>query len=154
SFDVYAKGFDIKVERHAPVAVLGIGRLQSNSTLDIFGDNHESEGGEQIVFDLKFQYGDYFFRADQKAAANVELKQEGDHYTFYKVIRDLEKEKYYGKLLNELGLPIRSSRASLEKTQAFDWIATNIKFLDEEGIQMSQRFSEQDKKYFVGQSSI
>ena len=154
SFDVYAKGFDIKVERHAPVAILGIDRLQSNSTPDIFGENQESEGGEQIVFDLKFQYGDYFFRADQKTATNVELKQEEGHYTFYKVMRDLEKERYYWKLLKDLGLTLRSSRVPLEKTQAFDWIATNIKFLEEEGVVMSQRFSEQDKRYFVGQSTI
>src|SRR5690554_1296153 len=154
SFDVYAKGFDIKVERHAPIATLGIGRLQNNSSLDIFGGRQEGDGEEQIVFDLKFQYGDYFFRADQRTASNVELKQEGDHYTFYKVMRNAEREKYYGKLLNDLGLAIRSSRASLEKTHAFDWIAANIKRLEEEGVVVSQRFGEQDKKYFVGQSSI
>jgi hypothetical protein len=65
SFDVYAKGFDIKVERAQPEVKLFLSELPGNPTTDMFGKKLEDEEEEKMVFDLRFQYGDYTFRADQ-----------------------------------------------------------------------------------------
>ena len=43
SFDVYAKGFDIKVERSMPKAVLSLSDLPSSPTKDMFGNELEEK---------------------------------------------------------------------------------------------------------------
>src|SRR5690606_12611447 len=154
SFDVYAKGFEIKVERYRPQPLLSLSVLQSNRSLDLFAANDEPEQEDQIVFDLKFKYGDYAFRSDQKAASNVELEHKEDNYIFYKVIRDLEKEKSYGDYLKDLGLPVRFSRLSMEKASAFDWININRDALEEQGVKILQNNNEQGRRYSLGRASI
>jgi len=154
SFDVYAKGFEIKVERYRPQPLLSLSILQSTRSMDLFASNEETEQEGQIVFDLKFKYGDYAFRADQKAASNVELEQREDNYIFYKVIRDLEKEKSYGDYLKTLGLPVRSSRLSMEKAQAFDWINLNREALEQRGVEIFQNTNQTGNRYFLGRASI
>src|SRR5690606_26562811 len=120
SFDVYAKGFDIKVQRSQPEPVLQLSILPSNRSLDLFAANGEVEEEDKIVFDLKFRYGHYHFRSDQKFPTNVELEQVDDTYVFRKVIRNLEQEKSYGDFLKDLGLAVRSSKVAMEKRKAFD----------------------------------
>jgi SNF2 family DNA or RNA helicase len=154
SFDVYAKGFDIKVERSRPEALLSLSVLQANTPLDLFESKTEPEEEDQIVFDLKFRYGDYSFRSDQRANNNVELEQNEDNYTFHKVIRDLDKEKSYGDYLKDLGLPLRFSRFAMEKAKAFDWININREALEEQGVKILQNTSEKGKRYFFGRASI
>ena len=154
SFDVYAKGFDIKVERFRPEALLSLSVLQNNRSLELFESRTESEQEDHIVFDLKFKYGDFSFRSDQKTSSNVELEQQDDNYTFYKVIRDLEKEKSYGDYLKNLGLPVRSSRLSMEKAKAFDWINVNREALEQQGVKILQNINDKGKRYFFGRASI
>jgi SNF2 family DNA or RNA helicase len=155
SFDVYAKGFDIKVERQQPEAYLNLSDLPGNSfPQDLFGQEAESTEEDKIVFDLKFQYGNYAFRSDEKLINNVKLEQVGDNYTFYKVVRDLEKEKSYGDYLRELGLPVKSSRFSLEKSKAFDWINHHREKLESLGVKIRQSTNGDGKKYFIGNASI
>lgn len=154
SFDVYAKGFDIKVERYKPEAHLSLSILQNNRSMDLFQPESEKEQEDMIVFDLKFRYGDFSFRSDQKGSNNVELEQLEDNYIFYKVIRDLEKEKSYGDYLKNLGLPVRSSRLSMDKAKAFDWINVNREALEENGVKISQNISDKGKRYFFGRASI
>lgn len=154
SFDVYAKGFDIKVLRTQPEPILNLSILPSNRSLDLFSTNQEAEEEDKIVFDLKFRYGDYHFRSDQKFPSNVELEQVGDSYVFHKVIRDLDKEKSFGDFLKDLGLSVRSSKIALEKRKAFDWINMNRTALDERGVSLLQNFKGQGKRYFLGNASI
>ncbi|MBS9523575.1 DEAD/DEAH box helicase [Litoribacter alkaliphilus] len=157
SFDVYAKGFDIKVERKQPEPYLSLSDLPGNgSSQDLFGNNvaGEPESEDKIIFDLKFQYGNYSFRSDEKRPNDVKLEQQGDNYTFYKVMRDLEKEKSYGDYLKEMGLPVKSSRFSLEKSKAFDWINHNREQLESMGVKILQNNNLEGKKYFIGQASI
>ncbi|WP_186755853.1 DEAD/DEAH box helicase [Echinicola salinicaeni] len=155
SFDVYAKGFDIKVQRSKPEALLSLSDLPSvgNGT-DLFGQAQESEEEDKIVFDLKFQYGNYSFRSEEKKSNNVELEEQGDNYIFHKVIRDLEKEKSYGDYLKDLGLPVRASRFSLGKSKAFDWLNSHREALEGMGVKILQNQSGKGKKYFIGNASI
>lgn len=154
SFDVYAKGFDIKVLRTHPEPVLNLSVLPSNRSLDLFAGNQEAEEEDKMVFDLKFRYGDHHFRSDQKFPSNVALEQVGDSYVFHKVVRDLDKEKWFGDFLKDLGLPVRSSKVALEKRKAFDWINTNRSALDERGVKLLQNGNGPGKRYFLGSASI
>ncbi|MFC0261241.1 DEAD/DEAH box helicase [Fontibacter flavus] len=154
SFDVYAVGFDIKVERSQPKALITLSDLPSNPKTDLFGNVIEEEEEDKIVFDLQFQYGDYNFRSEEKSDNNVELEHIGDNYIFHKVIRDLEKEKSYGDFLKNLDLPVKSSRHAMAKSKAFGWINTHRDRLQEEGIQIRQSTNGQGKKYFFGHAQI
>jgi SNF2 family DNA or RNA helicase len=154
SFDVYAKGFDIKVERSKPQAVLNLSDLPSSPKTDLFGNGIASEEEDKIVFSLNFQYGDYTFRAEEKASNNVELEQVGEDYIFHKVIRDIEKEKEIGEYLKSVGLPVRTARFALEKSKAFGWINANQDKLDEMGIQIHQTTVQKGKRYFIGHARI
>ncbi|MDO9552572.1 DEAD/DEAH box helicase [Rhodonellum sp.] len=154
SFDVYAQGFDIKVERSQPEPVLSLSDLPGTPKLDLFGNKLENEDEDQIVFDLQFQYGDYAFRSEEKASNNVELEELGNNYVFHKVIRDLEKEKSYGDYLKDLGLPVKSSRFSLTKSKAFGWINTHKDNLEEMGIKIRQSAIFKGKRYFIGHAHI
>ncbi len=154
SFDVYAKGFEIKVERSKPQPVLNLSDLPSSPKTDLFGNGIETEEEDKIVFSLCFQYGEYTFRAEEKASNNVELEQVGDDYIFHKVIRDIEKEREIGEYLKALGLPVRTSRFALEKSKAFGWINSNQDKLDEMGIQIHQSTVQKGKRYFIGHARI
>src|SRR5690554_2272249 len=154
SFDVYAKGFDIKVMKPRPEALLSLSVLQSNRSMDLFNPNNGEEEEEKIVFDLKFKYGSYSFRSDQKSPNNVELEQLEDNFVFHKVIRDLEKEKSYGDYLKELGLPLRTSKLAMDKGKAFDWINLNREALEEKGVKILQNANGHGKRYFLGRASI
>jgi SNF2 family DNA or RNA helicase len=155
SFDVYAKGFDIKVERCKPEPLLNLSVLPSNNgSLDLFQTDQQPEEEDQIVFDLKFKYGQYSFRSDQKFTNNVELEQSDGEYVFHKVIRNLDEEKSYGEYLEGLGLSVRSSKVAMDKTKAFDWINLNREVLEEKGITILQGGNGSGKRYFLGKASI
>ncbi|GGZ35201.1 hypothetical protein GCM10007049_30780 [Echinicola pacifica] len=155
SFDVYAKGFDIRVQRSQPEPLLSLSDLPGNpAKTDLFGQENGSEAEDKIVFDLKFQYGDYAFRSEESRANNVELEQKGDNYIFHKVIRDLEREKTYGDYLKDLGLPVKASRFSLSKAKAFDWLNCHRTDLEEKGVKILQNQSGKGKQYFIGNASI
>jgi SNF2 family DNA or RNA helicase len=154
SFDVYAKGFDIKVLRTPPEPILNLSTLPSNRSLDLFATNDSGQEEDKIVFDLKFRYGDYHFRSDQKFPSNVELEQMEDNYVFHKVIRDLDEEKSYADFLKDLGLPVRMSKVAMDKRKAFDWININRRALDRRGVKILQHSNGQGKRYFLGTASI
>jgi superfamily II DNA or RNA helicase len=154
SFDVYAKGFDIKVERSQPKPILNLSDLPGSPKLDLFGNGLESEEEDKIVFNLCFQYGDYIFRAEEKASNSVELEQVGDDYIFHKVIRDPEMEKNIGESLKDMGLPVRAARYALEKSKAFGWINIYQEQLDALGIKIQQVTGNKGKRYFIGHARI
>ncbi|MBD3629204.1 SNF2-related protein [Cyclobacterium sp.] len=154
SFDVFAKGFEIKVERSNPQPVLFLGDLPGNPTVDMFGKEIADEEEEKMVFDLRFNYGDFTFRADQARPSNVELEKNGDDYTFYKVVRDLPKERFYGDLLKNNGLPVKYGRHSMKKREAYDWIINHRPELDDLGVRIQQTSNEKGKKYFIGAAKI
>lgn len=154
SFDVYAKGFDIKILRSDPEALLTLSLLQGNRSLELFDEKNDFEAEDKIVLDLKFKYGAYSFRSDQKSKNNVELEQEDDNYVFHKVIRDLEKEKSYGDFLKRLGLPVWSSKLAMGKGRALDWINLNRVALEEQGVRVLQNTPAGGKRYFLGKASI
>ncbi|WP_291785395.1 DEAD/DEAH box helicase [Cecembia sp.] len=154
AFDVYAVGFEINVEKSEPKPILSLSDLQANPKTDLFGNPIEEEEEEKIVFDLHFQYGPYIFRSEDHRQNNVELEKIEDNYIFHKVIRDPEKEKFYGNFLKDLGLPIKSSRFTISKSKAFGWINNHREQLEEIGISIQQAHHLKGKKYFIGKAHI
>ncbi|WP_226389848.1 DEAD/DEAH box helicase [Penaeicola halotolerans] len=157
SFDVYAKGFDIQVERHNPQPILSFQDLPANSkSLSLFEENVSAEdtNDDQIVFDLSFNYGRFTFKESQKQAASVKLEKLEDNYVFYKIVRDQLKEKSYGDYLKEVGLPIKNTRLCWPKVKAFSWLNDHREALEKAGFRINQSTTDKGKKYFLGKSSI
>ncbi len=153
-FDVFPHGFEVKIERGSPEVFVGISDLPSTSTEDLFERRESEVFQSQIAFELRFKYGENEFRADHSGEHNVRVEQDGDDYTFYKVIRSQQKERYYGKLIHDLGLPIRKGRVAMPKTEAFQWITENEEKLEIEGVKIKQVDQNSGKNYHIGKAQI
>lgn len=157
SFDVYAKGFDIKTEHFQPVPKLIMSELASNNyhQTDLFDNKVQTNGKPfdeaKMLFDLSFNYNSYNFRAENTKDVSVKVvKKENDQYTFYRIIRQKKEEKRILNLLHDLGLKLRNSKGTLSQSQAIDWLSKNRNLLKEENIQFVQK-NHQNKKYFIGE---
>ena len=158
SFDVYAKGFDIQVQRYNPEPRITFSELASNTpSLTLFGENGnqptEVMEEEKILLDISFNYGNFNFKSGHTNGVSVTLEKLEDRYVFHKVSRNVEEEVRLVRLLQELGLEIKNSKATLPKTQALEWLSKYKDILEEENFEIKQKGSK-DKKYFVGQMSI
>ena len=160
SFDVYAKGFNIKTVRYLPQAKISFSELAVNVSLtpSLFGDlNGESNGSVQeeikILFDVSFNYDTYNFRADNATEVSVKVENEGDNYTFIRIVRKTQEEIRIINLLKDLGLDLKNSKCTVSQSKAVDWLSINRNILAAENIQLFQKHSN-NKKYFIGVSSI
>ncbi len=166
SYDVYAKGFEIRTEAMEPVPVLTVSETaQVNRQLPapLFAANapatpdlsdEDDESGHRIAFDLSFQYGDFTFRFDSFGpSANVSLEKKGDEYIFHKIRRDQRLERQKLTFLRDTGLDLRHGRLAVSKPEAFAWLADNNQKLRETGFQLRQHGGDA-KRYFLGYSSL
>ena len=162
SYDVYAKGFEIRSEVLAPVPVLTVSEMVPSSrsmSVPLFQDGSEApdeieETGQRIVFDLSFQYGDFTFRFDSFGpSANVSLEKKNDDYIFHKIRRDQRLERHKLQFLRDTGLDLRHGRLAVSKAEAFTWLAGNNGPLREAGFLLRQD-AQDTKRYFLGYSSI
>jgi SNF2 family DNA or RNA helicase len=159
SYDVYAKGFEIRQESLEPVPVLTVSELVASSRTVASGSfadgiDTDEESCQRITFDLSFQYGDFGFRFDSfSTSANVNLEKKGDEYIFHRIRRDQRLERQKLTFLREVGLDIRHGRLVLPKSEAFDWLNTRSNQLRDAGF-LLQQHSQDNKRYFLGYSSI
>lgn len=160
SFDVYAKGFDIKTERYHPQAKISFSELAATAVpqLNLFGDQHGKRNEAvkeelKIVFDVTFNYDTYNFRADNSTEVSVKVEKEGDNYIFIRIERKIQEEIRIINLLKDLGLELKNSKCTVSQSKAVDWLSINRNILKAENIQLFQKHSN-NKKYFIGVSSI
>ncbi|UHG91895.1 DEAD/DEAH box helicase [Spirosoma oryzicola] len=159
SYDVYAKGFEIRAEIIEPVPVLTVSEMVTSSRAVAVGaandgPDADDEASQRIAFDLSFQYGDFTFRFDSFGpSANVSLEKKGEDYIFHKIRRDLRLEKQKLAFLRETGLDLRHGRLAIPKSEAFAWLSANNLAINEAGFTLRQN-AEDTKRYFLGYSSI
>jgi len=154
SFDVHAKGFQITKPSYEPIPVLRFYEISANQT-NLFGEpsNGNGEISENIIFDLRYNYGPYCFKSKELNPVNVEIEQTGDDYTFHKIRRNTKKEKEYISNLQSLGITLNGGKCMMQKLKAFDWINQSKHQLEIEGFQIKQKKLD-GKKYFLGESTI
>ncbi len=153
SFDVYAKGFDIRSEHHEPIPHLTFYEVQPNES---YADDRPAAASTEvadIAFELTFAYGDHQLRPDQQEAVNVTVEEADGEYTFRRVVRDRAREMGVMQLLKDQQLDFHQWPAVLDKAEAIDWVNRHQDLLEEAGVEIHQR-STSDKRYFVGRSSI
>ncbi len=157
SFDVYAKGFEIKTERFDPRPVITLSEVKSSPgpSMSLFQDSEKGEEVEdsKVLLELSYQYGDYEFRADQLRDVSVSLEKGHRGYTFHRVQRRPETEIAMIEDLKERGLDLKNSRVTLPESTAFDWLNTHHSSLINKGYVINQH-ANGGKKYFLGESRI
>nr|WP_026998686.1 DEAD/DEAH box helicase [Eisenibacter elegans] len=156
SFDVYAKGFDIKPVETQPRAVLSYAEyaVSAASQGQLFGENpEEGQGSDQMLFQLHFDYGGFQVSAAQKQPTHVVLEPKDDSYIFYKINRRPDDEQRYLRQLSAWGLEFKHGTAIRRKTSAFGWLNEHQARLPEAGIVLEAR-TQQSRKYFVGTAKI
>lgn len=158
SFDVYAKGFEIKSESLTPTPVLSFSELASaEPTTGSLFDPPATNGGNgdpsKILFELSFRYGTYSYKADKLKTVSVSVEKQEDDYIFHRVKRNPGQEKSFIETLNNTGLQLKSSRSTLNKTSAMSWLNQHLPLLKEKGFVIDQRDASV-KKYFVGSTSF
>ena len=160
TYDVYARGFEIRAESIEPVPVLTVSELAlSGRTVSAFPAgpdvaDADDDAGQRIAFDLSFQYGDFRFRFDSFGqSANVSLEKKGDEYVFHKIRRDQRLERHKLAFLRETGLDLRHGRLAISKVEAFNWLANHSAAIQSAGF-LLQQHTQDNKRYFLGYSSI
>jgi SNF2 family DNA or RNA helicase len=163
SFDVYAKGFEIRSESYQPQALLTFSELQvAQPSLSLFSslagnaavlEEEKPDSDNKILFELTFQYGKYSFRPEHATASSVSVEKTDDSYVFYKIRRMLEQEKRKIQALQKAGLDIKNGKISMDRHSAFAWMYHNSDYLKQEGFLFKQSTADH-KKYFLGESSI
>ena len=157
SFDVYAKGFDIKTESYDLGPVIRFSELaQQSNSLSLFDSNNSNSATKEdgkILFELSFNYGPYTYSAENSNNVSVSVEKNDDQYTFYRVKRSMEKEKKIIRFLEEIGLPLKRARITMPTSKAFSWIREYQSLLTTSGIDLEQNGKE-TKKYFLGPSEI
>ncbi len=153
SFDVHAKGFNIETKIFSPAPLLTFSELVNGPSTSLFNEKTRDHHEEKILFELKFAYDRYEFSADRLDPVSVSVERQNSHFTFKKVVRDPDQEKAIISHLTGIGLPLRNSRTTLEKTLAFSWLNEHQSDLINRGFQIRQH-ANGDKRYFIGEANI
>ena len=156
SFDVYAKGFDKKTENYEPKPILTFSEVQQTvqaASLFDSGKKDSQEEEQKLLVELCISYGEHQFKADHLREVSVSLEKKDGAYTFHRIKRRLEHEKKLLQVLNDTGLSIKNSRATLPKSMAFSWLNNHRSTLEELQFDIRQN-QKNGKVYFLGESSI
>lgn len=163
SYDVVAKGFEIRNITSSPRTILTItdneatfNRTELALTAESSVSSAEELQNEDVILDLSFQYGvgNFGFRADTEIApSSVSIEKKGNDYLFHKVKRDLPLEETQRDRIKSWGLNIVNGKIKLPKSEAFGWLLENASLLEENDIQLQQNTSN-SKRYFLGYSSL
>ncbi|QNL21890.1 DEAD/DEAH box helicase [Hyphobacterium sp. CCMP332] len=155
SYDVYAKGFEIKVERDQPRAVLSIAEFEDSSpSMDLFQNSNGKENyNSKFLLQLKFRYNDYEINGDEKQSKSVKLSKEGEQFTFHKIMRKFDWEKERLERLLRLNLPLKNYKCLMPKSQFLAWLNQNKELLMDIGF-IIQQTKKDEKRFFFGNSSL
>lgn len=153
SFDVYAKGFDIRSEYPSCQPVLQFSEIHSEQASLIEASKAPDKTVVNILFKLYFQYGDHLFFYEKEPQATVSLEEKDGSYVFHKVNRKARKELAAWQLLKTLGLEFKNGRKMLSRALAFDWLNQVREELIAEGFTVQQA-EDGEKTYFLGENTF
>ena len=166
SFDVHARGFDIRSERYvarpqltftdAPGAVVLAAPVRSGPATRR-GPAPAALApvtvSEHIHFDLSFRYGDHTVHTAHDKRVCVKLEKQQDNYVFHRLIRNLDQEQGIIAELRERALEVHNGRAVLEKATAFRWLHHHADELVRLGFTVQQGTTS-GKDYFIGTVTV
>ncbi|MBF9253044.1 DEAD/DEAH box helicase family protein [Pontibacter sp. 172403-2] len=156
SFDVHAKGFDIRAEKYKPSPFLTFTEIKGADAPALLTRAKPERGAvisDKILFDLSFKYGAYMVQTQEAKRVSVSMEKTPDSYIFHKLIRDVNYEKEFVKELGKRALEVKNGRVVLDKSDAFAWLNSNLLELEELGFTVQQG-EQGGKNYFIGDISV
>ncbi|ALD22198.1 DEAD/DEAH box helicase [Hymenobacter sp. DG25A] len=172
SFDVHARGFDIRSERYVARPQLTFSDVPSATVITLdearprgvrgrAATSLSESGGvatlvqptEHIHFDLSFRYGDHTVHNSYDKRVCVKLEKNDGSYIFHRLIRNLDVEQDIIRELRQRALEMRNGRAVLEKATAFRWLHSYAEDLERMGFTVQQS-TESGKDYFIGAITV
>ena len=170
SFDVHARGFEIKSERYLarpqltfsdvptaavvaasePVSSRGPGRRSSATN---GAATAVAAPADHIHFDLSFRYGDYPVPRGHDKRVCVRVEKTPDSYVFHRLLRNPEREQQLMGELQSRALNVRDGRAVLDKAAAFRWLHQYADELAALGFTVRQGTTA-SKDYFIGPVTV
>ncbi|MCC3154029.1 SNF2-related protein [Hymenobacter sp. BT770] len=172
SFEVHARGFDIRSERYvarprltfsdampavaipeAPVRPPGPprrGRIPLPKPVAPLLTGAETE---QIHFELSFRYGPHLMPLGTDKPVSVRLEKTAESYVFHRLLRNPEQEQATVAELRERQLTVENGYATLPKSEAFKWLHDNTPILTALGYTV-EAASTATKSYFIGPTSV
>ena len=172
SFEVHARGFDIRSERYvarprltfsdaqpalpapeAPVRPPGPprrGRIPLPKPAAPLLTGAETE---QIHFELSFRYGPHLMPLGNSKPVSVHLEKTADSYVFHRLLRSPDQERATIAELQARRLIVANGHASLPKAEAFKWLYDNSPALTELGYTV-EAAATATKNYFIGPTSV
>jgi hypothetical protein len=168
SFDVHARGFDIRSERYAarpqltfsdaPTAAVVEADRPGAAARRVLHDGGTAVAAQPVVsdhihFDLSFRYGDHTVPNSHDKRVCVKLEKKEDNYIFHRLVRNLDREQEIIRELADRALEVRNGRAVLDKATAFRWLHHHADELTRLGFTVRQG-STSGKDYFIGAVSV
>ncbi len=155
SYDVYAKGFEIQVERGQPLALLSISEFaDSTPSMELFqNEQNRTAYNSKFLIQLKFKYNTFEIPGDEKQNKSVKIIKNDNTFIFHKVIRCFDWEKERFNELSELGLPLKNFKCLMTKSQFLKWQNENKTLLEHLNIELKQKVKD-EKRFFFGNSQI
>lgn len=156
SFDVRVKGFGVREEKYEPRAFLTFAEIAAEAPAAraaVNGEQHAERNTHSILFELAFMYGGHMVQTQEPKRISVSMAKTEDSYTFYKLTRDLTREKEVARKLGKRGLDLKNGRVLVEKNEAFAWLNTNLQELEQLGVTVKQS-ENGGKHYFIGEIAL
>ena len=168
SFDVHARGFDIRTERYlarprlhytdvapaapeAPVRPPGPPR-RGRVPLPKPAPPVRPED-EQLYFELSFGYGPHEMPPGTSKPVSVHLEKTADSYVFHRLPRNAAQEQATVAELRKRDLPLADGRAALPKAEALRWLTAHRAALIAQGYTVDPAGTE-GQRYFIGTARV
>ncbi|GAA4357688.1 hypothetical protein GCM10023185_22620 [Hymenobacter saemangeumensis] len=170
SFDVHARGFDIRSERYvarprltftdippaapapeAPVRPIGPPRRGRIPLPKPAVPVAVKPDEELLYFELSFRYGPHLMALGTEKPVSVHLEKTADSYVFHRLLRNPQQEQATVRELHERSLSVENGLASLPKAEALRWLHEYTPELTELGYTVEAAASS-GKSYFIGEA--
>ncbi|MET4074428.1 SNF2-related protein [Hymenobacter sp. UYCo722] len=172
SFEVHARGFDIRSERfvarprltytdalpaapppEAPVRPPGPPRRGRIPQPKLAAPLLSGAEAEQIHFELSFRYGPHLMPLGTNKPVSVHLEKTPESYVFHRLLRSPEQEQATVEALHARRLLVENGQVTLPKSEAFKWLHDHTPELTELGYTV-EAATTATKNYFIGPTSV
>ena len=170
SFDVHARGFDIRTERYltrphlhysdvapAPAAPETPARPPGPPRRGRVPQPKPAPPvrpeDEQLYFELSFGYGPHEMPPGSDKPVSVHLEKTANSYVFHRLLRNLPEEQRLVHDLVARGLPLSEGRAALPKADALHWLHEHRAALTAAGYTVAAAGTE-GQRYFIGTARV